>query len=204
MIIATLRYRYPFFTGHEYINEKFDTIFKYSTEGLYVLFFIAFLYYLFRYCGRSGFAREYLVSFIIGLIFGLGVLISGLFRISKVLGFLTVTSHWDPTLLFVLMPAVFINSITFNLMKKCSPIFTSDVKLPKRTHIDGKLAFGAMIFGLGWGLSGLTPGLSMVNFFVLPNVVFFVLSMAIGQACVNAYDKRHKSGGMMEEALLFM
>jgi len=181
MIIATLRHMYPFFTGNEFVkNPTIFKIYKYSTEALYALFFIAFLYYLFHFLRRGGFAREYLVSFFIGVLFGFGVLVSGIFRISKVLGFLTCTSHWDPTVLFVVMPIIFINMITFNLMIKGRPLYTSDFSVPRRTHFDGKIAMGAVLFGLGMGLSGLTPGLAMINFFVLENVVFFILAMAIG------------------------
>jgi len=86
---------------------------------------------------RGGFIKEYLSSFVIGLIFGLGLMVSGICRISKVLGFLTINKSWDPTILFLFITCFLINMITFRLMIQGRPMYAADFNLHRSGRISG-------------------------------------------------------------------
>jgi len=80
-------------------------------------------------------------------------------RPQKVLGFLDVAGHWDPSLILVLGGAVAIATVTFHFILRCrSPLLAPSFDLPTSKTIDSKLVIGALIFGAGWGLSGYCPG----------------------------------------------
>jgi len=190
MLIATLRHMFPFFGGHEIKNVMVDQIFKYSSWVIYALIFISFVYYLFHFMKKGGFVKEYLTSFVIGLLFGLGIIVSGVAKISKVLGFLTISKDWDPTILFAFLTAIFVDMIAFQLMMRGRPVYASDFKVYRNTRVTWKLVVGTLLFGLGAGLAGLSPGTAMVNFFILHNVVLFVVAMAVGQVLYDEYSKR--------------
>ena len=94
-----------------------------------------------------------------GLIFGLGLAISGMTDPARVLGFLDVAGDWDPTLMFVLGAAVVTTFIGYRLVFKCpAPLLGGVFQLPTKQELDGRLLGGAALFGIGWGLSGYCPG----------------------------------------------
>ena len=94
-----------------------------------------------------------------GLIFGLGLAVSGMTHASKVLGFLDVTGNWDPSLLLVLGGAVAVTVVAFRfILRRPAPVLEEKFKLPVARVIDGPLVVGAAIFGIGWGISGYCPG----------------------------------------------
>ena len=102
-------------------------------------------------------------------------------RISKIVGFLTINSNWDPSLMFVMVGALGVNFITFtNILKKDKPVYQPKFDLPTNSNIDVKLVIGAMIFGLGWGLSGLCPGPAMVDLFNLSYIWIFIMGLISG------------------------
>jgi uncharacterized membrane protein YedE/YeeE len=140
-----------------------------------------FAYFVFNNYTRSS-ALDHLISFTLGLIFGLGLLISGMCRISKILGFLELSSRWDPSLMFVMASAVGINLISFHFIMKnpSNPVYANRFNIPVATRVDAQLIGGAVIFGLGWGLSALCPGPGMINFFVFTNVIFWIIGLAAG------------------------
>lgn len=152
-----------------------------STEVLYLILVIVFIYFIYHHYSHS-FAREYLISFILGSLFGLGLIISGMCRVSKILGFLIISDNWDPSLIFVMASAVGINLISFYFIMKNSsnPRYANKFSVPLNNKLDLQLIGGASIFGIGWGLSGLCPGPGMVNFFVFTNVIFWILGLALG------------------------
>jgi len=119
------------------------------------------------------------LSIFIGLIFGLGLIISGMIQKTKVVGFLVLDRNCHPSLLFVLLSAVVLNFFTFyitiNYLK--SPwVVNTNLDIPKMTQINFKLLFGSTVFGIGWGLSGLFPGPVLVNLQVyLPHLPVFLL-----------------------------
>tara|TARA_Y100000588_G_C14095794_1_gene856543 strand:+ start:631 stop:1047 length:417 start_codon:yes stop_codon:yes gene_type:complete len=123
-----------------------------------------------------------LSSLISGIIFGLGLTISGMLNPSKVLGFLNIFEDWDPSLMFVMVGAILIFSpLHFVFKKKSKPIFAKVFTFPSKKDIDKNLIIGASLFGAGWGLVGLCPGpaISAISF-LNTDVYLFVLFMFFG------------------------
>ncbi len=101
----------------------------------------------------------YLINLLAGLLFGLGLAVSGMTNPGKVLDFLDLAGKWDPSLLFVLGGAVGVTAIVFRwILRRKAPIFSDRFFLPQAKNIDSKLITGALIFGIGWGISGYCPG----------------------------------------------
>jgi uncharacterized membrane protein YedE/YeeE len=121
-------------------------------------------------------------SFACGLIFGAGLLISGMTDPEKVLGFLDIFGAWDATLGFVMAGAVAMSSAGFALARRRgAPLFAPGYLWPTRRDIDAPLAVGAVLFGVGWGLVGICPGPALVNLAGLsPPIIVFVGAMVIG------------------------
>lgn len=117
-----------------------------------------------------------------GGLFGAGLLVSGMARPAKVIGFLDVR-HWDPSLAFVMIGAIAVHVVLLRVIVKNrrSPLFDTRFHLPTRKDIDLRLVAGAAIFGVGWGLGGFCPGPALVSLGagVLPALVF-VVAMAAG------------------------
>lgn len=100
-----------------------------------------------------------LSSFLIGLLFGLGLVISQMTNPQKILGFLDVAGNWDPTLAVVMASALFTTLIGYRLvLAREKPAFDVSFHVPTKTVIDRPLLVGAAIFGVGWGMAGLCPG----------------------------------------------
>ncbi|WP_181244391.1 DUF6691 family protein [Halomonas sp. ND22Bw] len=122
------------------------------------------------------------MAYIAGLLFGLGLAISGMTDPARVLGFLDVAGDWDPTLMFVLGGAVVTNFVGYRLaMRRPNPLFASVFQLPTRRDLDGRLLGGAALFGVGWGLSGYCPGpaFASVSGITLPLAAMLV-AMVVG------------------------
>ncbi|MGM0615564.1 MAG: DUF6691 family protein [Pseudomonadota bacterium] len=99
------------------------------------------------------------MGYVAGLLFGLGLAISGMTDPARVLGFLDIAGAWDPTLMFVLGGAVVTSFVGYRLVfKQSAPLFGERFQLPTRQDLDSKLLGGAALFGIGWGLSGYCPG----------------------------------------------
>lgn len=101
-------------------------------------------------------------SFACGVLFSLGVVVSGMVRPSKVLGFLNPVAGWDPSLAFVMVGAIGVFAIAWRLAaRRRAPVFASvdgEFPAPAPKHIDARLVGGAALFGVGWGLAGYCPG----------------------------------------------
>ena len=96
--------------------------------------------------------------FISGIIFAIGLGLSGMTDANKVIGFLNVAGSWDPALAFVMVGAIGAHLATFKLVTgRQSPLFASKFHLPTKHEINTKLAVGSSLFGIGWGLGGRTP-----------------------------------------------
>ncbi|NDL70455.1 DUF6691 family protein [Vreelandella alkaliphila] len=107
----------------------------------------------------SGVGVKTAAGYIAGLLFGLGLAISGMTDPARVLGFLDIAGAWDPTLMFVLGGAVVTTFIGFRLVfARGKPLFAGGFQLPSKQELDAKLLGGAALFGIGWGLSGYCPG----------------------------------------------
>ena len=104
-----------------------------------------------------------LSAFAIGLIFGIGLLFSGMTDPGKVTGFLDVAGTWDPSLAFVMGGAVLVSFMGFLLARRKAKTFFGDaLHLPKGGDIDNRLVAGSVVFGIGWGLAGYCPGPALV------------------------------------------
>ncbi len=125
------------------------------------------------------------IAFIVGLIFAMGLGISGMTQTQVVRGFLDVFGDWDYSLIGVMAGAIFIHSILFYFIKKrSSPLLDSKFHLPTKKDLDWRLISGAAIFGLGWGWAGVCPGPGIVamasgNINILIFIVFMLLGMGI-------------------------
>ena len=103
-------------------------------------------------------------EFLIGLVFGLGLILSGMSNPGKVLGFLDLAGNWDPSLAFVMGGAILVGLIAFQVARKRTQTFLGGaLKLPNRTDIDKRLVLGSLAFGVGWGLAGFCPGPALVS-----------------------------------------
>lgn len=103
-------------------------------------------------------------EFIVGLLFGLGLLLSGMTDPGKVLGFLDLFGVWDPSLALVMGGAIGVGFFAFAIAKKRTVSFLGGaLHLPKSNRIDRRLVIGALLFGAGWGLAGFCPGPGLVS-----------------------------------------
>ena len=103
-----------------------------------------------------------IVTFLIGLVFGLGISISGMANPAKVVNFFDVAGTWDPSLAFVMGGAVIVAGIGYRLVfRRPHPIFEPDFNVPTSRVIDAKLVGGSAVFGIGWGIAGFCPGAAL-------------------------------------------
>lgn len=117
-----------------------------------------------------------------GLLFGAGLILSGMTDPANIIGFLDVTGHWNPRLAFVMGAAVLVAAPAFAWARRGANTFGGEpIKLPNRWPPDFSLVAGAVIFGIGWGLSGLCPGPALlVAAGGNRTVLVFVAAMALG------------------------
>lgn len=117
-----------------------------------------------------------------GALFGVGLAVSGMLIPDKVLNFLDVAGHWDPSLALVMGAAVAVTLPGyFWVMRKSQPLLAERFQVPTNRQIDRRLLLGASLFGLGWGLSGLCPAPALVNIATgLSDVLIFVVAMLAG------------------------
>jgi len=135
-----------------------------------------------------------LSEFIVGLLFGLGLILSGMTDPGKVLGFLDLFGAWDPSLAFVMGGAILVGLFAFSLAKKRATNFLGTaLHLPKSNQIDSRLVIGSLIFGAGWGLAGFCPGPGLVsmasgNF----KGTVFVLAMIAGMIVFEVVERARR------------
>jgi len=127
---------------------------------------------------------QILSAFGSGLLFGHGLIVSQMVNPAKVLGFLDVFGHWDPSLALVMGGAVAVSALgTLIARRRGVPVLASRLEIPSRRDLDPRLIGGAALFGLGWGLIGLCPGPALVGLTFGPTGVFvFVAAMILGMA----------------------
>ena len=103
--------------------------------------------------------------FLAGVIFAVGLGLSGMSDANKVLGFLDPTGGWDPSLAFVMAGAILVGFFAFRLAGRRAATFIGGaIQLPQRRDIDARLVGGSVVFGIGWGLAGFCPGPALVSF----------------------------------------
>ncbi|MEZ4872121.1 MAG: DUF6691 family protein [Bdellovibrionales bacterium] len=133
-----------------------------------------------------------LTSFISGLIFAIGLSVSGMVNPQKVIGFLNIFGDWDPSLAFVMGGAVLFNFVFFRMiLKRESTLLKTDFSMPVRKAVDKNLVFGSILFGIGWGMFGICPGPGLVNLFRFdPKILVFVLAMMVGMVLFRKTQKQ--------------
>jgi uncharacterized protein (TIGR00645 family) len=149
-----------------------------------------------------------ILSLAVGLLFGVGLCVSGMSNPDKVLGFLDLAGAWDPSLAFVMGGAVIIGFLAFGLAKRRQrDLLGAPIELPQQSAIDPALVYGSLVFGMGWGLAGICPGPAIVDVgFFEPGAFVFVAPIFAGQRSHSARsnktpDKRRLEG---ERGLLQM
>lgn len=131
-------------------------------------------------------------EFLIGLLFGIGLIISGMTNPAKVIGFLNISGDWDPSLMFVMGGAVVIGFFGFRVAKtRRESLFGRVISLNDFKSIDARLIVGAAIFGAGWGLSGFCPGPAIASLGTGEwKALLFAFAMAIGMGLQTLYERR--------------
>jgi hypothetical protein len=126
-----------------------------------------------------------------GVLFGLGLVVSRMIDPAKVLGFLDLAGHWDPSLAFVMLGAIPVAAIGFRLgERRSAPLLDARFRGPTRTDLDRPLILGATLFGIGWGLVGYCPGPALASLALgRSETVTFVLAMLVGMAAHRLYEK---------------
>jgi uncharacterized membrane protein YedE/YeeE len=132
-----------------------------------------------------------IISFLAGLIFGIGLIISGMADPAKVLAFLDVAGLWNPSLIFVMAGAIGVGFFAFLWAKsRKTTLLGGEMKLPSATKIDRRLIIGAVMFGIGWGIAGFCPGPALVGLGMgLPKALIFVAAMLAGMALYELLDR---------------
>ena len=125
--------------------------------------------------------KKGLIALLSGLLFGLGIAVSGLSDPDNVLRFLTIGPGWSPALLFTMGAGVFVSFIGYKWVLHRGPVFEETLQLPSNTRLDRKLLTGAAIFGVGWGLAGFCPGPAIVGLSAgLQEPFVFVAALLLG------------------------
>ena len=123
-------------------------------------------------------------AFLAGLVFGIGLLVSGMTDPGKVLGFLDLAGNWDPSLALVMVGAIAVGLVAFALAKqRALSLLGLPMQLPTARQIDRRLVLGSLTFGIGWGVAGICPGPALVLLGAgVPQGMVFVVAMLGGMA----------------------
>jgi uncharacterized membrane protein YedE/YeeE len=131
---------------------------------------------------KKHFLEHGLSEFLIGLLFGFGLILSGMTDPGKVIGFLDLFGQWDPSLAFVMGGAIAVGFFAFSMAKRRTQNFLGGaMRLPTSQDIDKRLVIGSLVFGAGWGLAGFCPGPALVSLGAgQDKAVVFVIAMVLG------------------------
>ena len=123
-----------------------------------------------------------LCYYVIGSLFSVGLVVSGMTQPDKVIGFLDIFGEWNPTLIFVMGAAVIVTTIGYRLVwKRERPLIEDDFNMPTDKALTSDLILGATLFGIGWGISGLCPGPALVSLVTgSVGIYVFVATMFLG------------------------
>lgn len=135
-----------------------------------------------------------LSQYAIGVLFGWGLIISGMSNPQKVLGFLDIAGMWDPSLIFVMLGAILIGLAGFYVVSKRSEAFFGGaLHIPTRRDISKPLVIGSFIFGIGWGVAGICPGPALVALGAgYSKALIFVIAMLVGMRICERFFTAHK------------
>ena len=132
-----------------------------------------------------------IAEFVVGLLFGLGLMLSGMTDPGKVIGFLDLFGTWDPSLALVMGGAIMVGFFAFTVAKKRTSTFLGGaMRLPTNMDMDKKLVIGSLLFGAGWGLAGFCPGPALVSMADgQPKALVFVVAMLVGMLGFELMDR---------------
>jgi len=132
-----------------------------------------------------------IAAFAIGLLFGFGLLVSGMANPAKVLGFLDLAGPWDPSLAFVMAGAVAVGMIAFFIARRrTESLLGAEMRLPSARDIDRRLVIGSLLFGAGWGVAGFCPGPALVALGMgFTKALIFVVAMLGGMALFELLER---------------
>lgn len=138
--------------------------------------------------------KNNLASFVVGIIFAVGLGLSGMTQPQKVIGFLDIFGNWDPSLIFVMFGAIGVHFVAYRITRRRqAPVLATQWDVPERTDITPALIAGSFIFGIGWGIGGYCPGpaiSALASFDILPAV--FVGAMIVGMFAFNLINQKLK------------
>ena len=145
--------------------------------------------------------RTDVVAFVAGLVFALGLGVSGMTQPAKVIAFLDVAGAWDPSLAFVMLGAIGVHLVFARRVKTAAaPRFAPSFSLPRATAVDRRLLLGAALFGIGWGIAGFCPGPAVVSVVTLaPTAIAFVAAMVVAMAVHAFLFERAAAGASPED-----
>ncbi|QNK67161.1 YeeE/YedE family protein [Variovorax sp. PAMC26660] len=134
-------------------------------------------------------------SLLAGLVFGLGLILSGMANPAKVLGFLDLAGNWDPSLAFVMAGAIAVGALAFALASRRAVSFLgAEMRLPSARHIDRRLVLGSVLFGIGWGVAGFCPGPALVSLGMGGvKALVFVAAMLVGMGVFEVFERRKRA-----------
>jgi uncharacterized membrane protein YedE/YeeE len=135
-----------------------------------------------------------LASLLAGLIFGLGLILSGMANPAKVLGFLDLGGGWDPSLGLVMAGAIAVGCVAFAVARRRTvSILGAEMKLATARDIDRRLVLGSTLFGVGWGIAGFCPGTGLVALGMgTSKAAWFVAAMLAGMGLFALLERRHQ------------
>jgi uncharacterized membrane protein YedE/YeeE len=135
------------------------------------------------------------VSFLSGLVFGVGLLLSGMADPAKVLGFLDLAGAWDPSLALVMGGALAVAAGAFGVARRRRvSLLGEPLRLPTARQIDARLVGGSLLFGIGWGVAGFCPGPALVALGLgSAQAVLFVLAMLAGMGLFELFERLRSS-----------
>jgi uncharacterized membrane protein YedE/YeeE len=138
--------------------------------------------------------KQGLAAFAVGFVFAIGLGVSGMTQPEKVMGFLDVFGHWDPSLMFVMIGAIGLHAVAYRLIRKrSSPLLSGSWHVPTKKELTPALMIGSLLFGIGWGLAGYCPGPAVTSLasFQLQAWIF-VAAMLVGMLIFKALDAKLK------------
>jgi uncharacterized membrane protein YedE/YeeE len=140
-------------------------------------------------------AMTIFASLLAGLVFGLGLIVSGMADPAKVLGFLDLGGAWDPSLAFVMAGAIAVGAVAFAVARQRTVSFLgAAMQLPTSRDIDGRLVIGSVVFGIGWGVAGFCPGPGLVALGMgEAKALVFVLAMLVGMGAFELLERRRQA-----------
>ena len=136
-----------------------------------------------------------LTAILAGLLFGFGLMVSGMANPAKVLGFLDLAGRWDPSLAFVMAGAIAVGSLAFFFARRTRrSLLGLPMQLPASTTITPRLVLGSAAFGIGWGLAGFCPGPALVALGAgYPKAIGFVAAMVAGMTVFELLERAKSS-----------